>query len=283
MKQTIQSIFTLALSVAALSTIAQELPVPSPYAEVEQVIGLTEVEVEYSRPGQKDRTVWGDLVPYGKMWRAGANKATSIEFSSDVVIGGQEVAEGKYALFITPNEETVEVFINTKTDSWGTGDYNEEENVASFEAEITDTELEAESMLFYFDNVQSGSADLILTWAGKSITMPIEVDFIEASIENIKVAIEEDGENFRVYNNAAGFYLDNGLDAAKALEYAQKSVKMEQKFWNVKTLSEAFAANEDYKNAIKIAKESLKLSEEAEYAPYIKMNKANIEKWSAMK
>lgn len=283
MKQTIQSVFTLALSVATLSTIAQELPVPSPYAEVEQMIGLTEVEVEYSRPGQKDRTIWGDLVPYGKLWRAGANKATSIEFSSSVVIGGQEVAEGKYAIFITPNEETAEVFINTKTDSWGTGDYNEEENVASFEAEINDTELETESMLFYFDNVQSGSADLILTWAGKSISMPIEVDFIEASIENIKEAIEEDGENFRVYNNAAGFYLDNGLDAAKALEYAQKSVKMEQKFWNVKTLSEAFAANEDYKNAIKIAKESLKLAEEAEYAPYIKMNKANIEKWSAMK
>ena len=282
MKKPIQSILAFALSITTLSLTAQELPVPSPYAEVEQKIGLTEVEIEYSRPGVKGREIWGDLVPYGKMWRAGANKATSIEFSTDVALNGQEIEEGKYALFILPNEDGVEVFINTQTESWGTGDYNDSNDVASFEAEMMDAEFEAESMMFYFDNVQSGSADLYLTWAGKSIKMTIEVDYVEEAMSNIEEAIEEDGENFRVYNNAAGFYLDNGLDAAKALEYAQKSVELEEKFWNVKTLSEAYAANEDYKNAVKVAKKSLKMAEEAEYAPYIKMNTANIEKWSKM-
>lgn len=282
MKKTIQSIFALALTFTVGTTVAQELPAPSPMAEVEQKIGLTEVDVEYSRPGAKDREVWGDLVPYDQLWRAGANKATAIEFSSDVVIGGVDVKEGKYALFILPYKGKAEVILNSKTESWGTGDYDEANNVASFEAEFTDVELQTESMLFYFDNVKSGSADLILTWAGKSIIMPIEVDYVEASVENINKAVKEDAENFRVFNNAAGFYLDNNIDAKKALEYAKKSVELEAKFWNVKTLSEAYAANGDYKNAVKTAKKSLELAEEANYGPYIKMNKANIDAWSKM-
>ncbi len=282
MKKTIQSIFALALTFTVGTAVAQELPAPSPMAEVEQKIGLTDVEVEYSRPGAKDREVWGDLVPYDQLWRAGANKATAIEFSSDVVIGGVDVKEGKYALFILPYKGKAEVILNSKTESWGTGDYDEANNVASFEADFTDVEIETESMLFYFDNVKSGSADLILTWAGKSIIMPIEVDYIEASIENINKAVKEDAENFRVFNNAAGFYLDNNIDAKKALEYAKKSVELDAKFWNVKTLSEAYAANGDYKNAVKTAKKSLQLAEEANYGPYIKMNNANIDAWSKM-
>lgn len=264
------------------SAFAQDLPMPSPKAEVEQTIGLTDVEVEYSRPSVKGRTVWGDLVPYGKMWRTGANKNTVIEFSSNVKIAGKDVEKGEYALFLVPNEDLAVMHLNSVTDGWGTGKYADSNDVATAEVKIMNTKEEVETMLFYFDNVTSGSADLILAWGSKKVIIPIEVDYINASLKNIQKAIEEDGENFRVYNNAASFFLDNNIEPEKALEFAQTSVKLDERFWNVKTLSEAFAANKDYTQAVKYAQVSLNLSKEADYEPYIKMNEENIKKWSKM-
>jgi len=271
-----------AVGIYSSSSVAQDLPKPSPSAEVEQTIGLTEVEIEYSRPSAKGRTVWGDLVPYQKLWRTGANKNTIIEFSTDAKVGGKEVAAGEYALFINPDEKAAIVHLNSVIDGWGTGKYADSNDVLVAEVEVKDQEATTETMLFYFDDVTSGSANLVLAWANKQIVIPIEVDYIAQSLKNIEEAIAEDGENFRVFNNAASFYLDNDLEADKAVSYAKKSVELEEKFWNVKTLSEAYAANNQYKEALEAAKKSLAMSEKAEYEPYIKMNKANIEKWSSM-
>lgn len=279
-----KTVFVLALAAGMWSSQAnaQDLPLPSPYAEVEQTIGLTEVEVEYYRPGAKEREVWGDLVPFGKLWRTGANKNTIIEFSTDATIAGQEVRAGKYSLFLNPNESEAELFLNTETEGWGTGKFQDSNTVVSSSVEVEQAKGFTETMLFYFDNVTYGTADLILTWADRKVIIPIEVDYVSESLKNIEKAIAEDGENFRVYNNAASFYIDNNLDPAAAVKYARQSVELEEKFWNVKTLSEALANNEEYKEAIKVAEKSLKMSEEAEYEPYIKMNRANIERWKAM-
>ncbi len=280
-----KTVFVFALAAATWSTQAnaQDLPLPSPSAEVEQTIGLTEVEVEYHRPGAKERNVWGDLVPYGKLWRTGANKNTVIEFSTKASIAGQSVEAGKYSLFLNPNENEAELFLNTETEGWGTGKFQDSNTVLSASVEVQQAKGYTETMLFYFDNVTYGTADLILTWADRKIVIPIEVDYVSESLKNIEKAIKEDRENFRVYNNAASFYVDNNLDPAAAVKYARTSVELEEKFWNVKTLSEALAANEEYKEAVKVAEKSLKMSEEAEYEPYIKANTANIEKWKKMK
>ena len=274
-------IFSAVAILAAQFNFAQELPQPSPKGEVEQVIGFTEVEVEYSRPGVKGRDIWGDLVPFDKVWRAGANKATLIEFSTDATIGGTTVKAGSYSLFVKPSKKMATVYLNAETELWGTGDYDATKNVAEFEVEMSKTSA-VESMLFYFDNVTSSSADLILSWAGMHIAMHIQVDYLDQAKANIEKALEEDADNFRVYNNAASFYMAEEMDSEQALAWAKQSTQLEKKFWNVKVLSEAYAANGDYKNAIKAAKTSLKLAQEADYAPYIKINQANIEKWSKM-
>ena len=101
------------------TVLAQELPQPGPAAEIEQTISLIEIEVEYSRPGAKGRTILGDLVPYNTIWRTGANKATAITFSNDVTFGGKEVKAGTYSLFTVPGEKEWTVMLNSETELWG--------------------------------------------------------------------------------------------------------------------------------------------------------------------
>lgn len=267
---------------SALSLQAQELPMPSPNAELEQVVGLTEVELEYSRPSMKGRTIWGDLVPYGENWRTGANASTKIGFSTDVVFGGVEVEAGEYALYTVPGETEWEVVLNSNLDTWGVDGLEASTDVARVKVKPM-AHHKTESMLFYFDKLTDGSAELVLAWDEVAVPVKIEVDYMSAAKENIEEKISEIEGAYSSYNRIAQFYLSNNMELEKALEYAQKSVEISKKFWNMKTLSEVQAANGDIKGAIKTAKESLALAQEANYGPYIKMNEANIAKWEEMK
>lgn len=264
------------------STIAQDLPQPSPAASVSQTVGLTHFTVTYSRPGVKGRTIFGDLVPYGKLWRTGANKCTVIEFDTDVMVEGNKVPAGKYSLFTIPEKDKWEIILNKNTELWGTGDYKQEEDIVRFFVKPEKTII-TESMGFSFENVIKDDAQLVLTWSETLVRINVKVDSKETAMANIEGAIKKAQNEFRTYNKSSEYYLDNGIDAQQALTWAKKSVEMEKRFWNVKTLSEAYAATGDYKMAIKTAEESLKLSEEAKYEPYVKANQENIAKWKAMK
>lgn len=275
-------VLMLAIYALGSSIQAQDLPVPSPKSRVEQRVGVTDFAVEYARPSANGRKIMGELVKYGELWRTGANKATMIEFSTPANIGGTQLPAGKYSIFTTPKDEGAwMVHINKNTELWGTGDFQESENAASFEVKASKSE-HVESMLIYFDNLKKGSANLILAWENARISIPIEVDYIEMSIANIDKALAAEKVSFRAYINASRFYLDHNLDAAKALEWAKKSVEMEKHFWNLKTLSEAYANAGDYKNAVAIAEESKTLSIEAKYDSYIKENENNIAKWTPL-
>jgi len=261
---------------------AQELPAPSPKGTVSQMIGLTNVTVDYSRPGVKGRTIWGDLVPYDNLWRTGANKATAITFDSPVKVNGKEVAAGTYSLFTIPGKDEWTVILNSETELWGTGGYKEENDVARVTAKPQKAPF-VESMLFMFDNVKSGSASLSLVWAELQVSVQIETDYVDQALANIDAKIREMNGLFRVYHNAASFYLDNELDTEKALEYARKSVELDTRFWNVKKLSEAHAAAGNYKEAIEMAERSLNMSQEAGNQRYVSMNEENIAKWKSMR
>ncbi len=272
------NVFAMAFVAFIASATAQDLPQPSPYAEVEQVIGLTEVEIEYSRPGVKGRSIFGGLEAYGDVWRTGANSATQISFSTDAKIGGAAVPAGSYSIFTVPGESEWKLMLNSNT-SATEGSYKAEENVA--EVSMKPMKIESrESMLFYFDKVTSSSAHLVFEWENVSWKVEIAVESQATAIKNIEKEIASVENSFRLYNSSARYYIDEGLDAGKALEWAKKSVSMEEKFWNVYTLSLAYAANDDKKMAIETAKKSMKMAEAAPYPPYVKMNKENIEKWS---
>ncbi|MBL4707158.1 MAG: DUF2911 domain-containing protein [Flavobacteriales bacterium] len=277
MKKIATSFLALFLMVWTLQ--AQELPQPSPYAEVMQRVGLTDISMEYSRPGVKDRVIFGDLEPFDQVWRTGANSSTKIEFSSDVKIGGVEVKAGKYSIMSMPGKEMWKVYINTDL-GVQEGSYKAENNVAEVSVKPIKTDKTVETLSFWFSNVKGESVDLMFAWENTSLVIPIEVAAKEAAMENIDSKIKEIENAYGVYNNSAKYYLTNDLDLEKALAWSEKSVEIAQKFWNVQTLSKIQYAMGNKKEAIKTAELSLKLSEEADYQPYIKMNKENIAKWS---
>lgn len=276
MKKITTSIIALLMVFTGLN--AQELPAPSPYAEVMQRVGLTDITVMYSRPGVKGRTVFGEMLSYGKVWRTGANASTKIKFSTDVTIVGNEVKAGTYAILTIPGKDSWKVVLNSNL-KVTENSYDASQNVAEFSLSPESTDA-VETMTFYFANVSQNSADLVFEWETTKWAMPIEVDAKELAMKNIEAKLSEIENAYGVYNNIARFYLDNEMDLDKALEMSKKSVAIKEVFWNVYTLSMIQKAKGDTKGALASAKKSLKIAEEEKYEPYIKMNKANIEEWS---
>jgi len=283
MKKTQSILFILLLSLVSFTYVdAQELPVPSSKGELEQRVGLTDFTISYSRPNMKGRVIFGDLVPYGKVWRAGANRATTIEFNSVVDFAGTKVEPGKYSIFIFPEQDNWKIVLNTVWNTSGTGEYDPANNVASINAKVEKASPLTETWTIGFDAVIEDNAFLTFRWADVLVKVAINAPSKELANANIEATLAELNDVYGTYNNIARYYLstDNNADA---LKYAEMSVASAEKFWNVKVLSEAYAANGEYKKAIEAAEKSLKLSQEADYQPYIKMNTENIAKWKAIK
>lgn len=273
------------LMLAAVATIfsvqAQELPAPSPYGEVMQRVGLTDVKVEYSRPGVKEREIFGGLLKWGSIWRTGANASTKISFSTDVTVGENSVKAGTYSVFTQLEEGTFVVMLNSDVNA-SEGSFKSENNVLEVKTKVQENEM-VETLTITFANVKESSADLTFEWAKSTWSVPIKVEADEMAMNNIESKIKELENSYGTYNAAARYYLEHDKDLDQALAWSKKSVDMSAKFWNTVTLSKIYAAKGDYKNAIKVAEQSKALAEEAKYDAYIKMNEENIKAWKKKK
>jgi hypothetical protein len=258
-----------------------ELPQPSPAASVTQKFGLVEASIEYSRPSMKGRKIFGDLVPYDKLWRTGANKCVNITFSKEVLINDQKVPAGTYSLFTIPGEKEWTIIINKNASHWGTGSYKQEEDLMRFTVIPTSIQP-TESFTIDFANIRQNAATLQLYWETTMVSFDIQNNYLEEALANIKASIDATQNTYGLYNDAAEFYLDNNQDAKQALLWAKQSVDNKERYWNLYTLSRAYAANGMYKEAIASAEKSLKLSEEAQNSGMISSNKKNIEVWKKM-
>lgn len=265
-----------------LSAQAQMVPVSSPKAKVYQMVGLTEIEIEYSRPAAKDRQLFGDLIPFGELWRTGANKATKISFSSDVNINGVDVRAGEYSVFTLPTEQSIMVIFNNDTELWGTGKYDEGKVAARTEVRLEESRNQVESMRFTFENVMPESADLVWAWGRHAFRLPVKASARELAMERISTEISKIENSQGVYNQAAGYYLDNKLDEKKALEWAMKSVEAKEAYWNTYTLARAYHANGDKKNAKKTAELALRMAKGEGNRTYMEFNEKLLEKINKM-
>ena len=265
-------ILSAAFIFAVLFSNAQYFPQPSPLAREYQMVGLTEMEIEYSRPGVKDREIFGGLVPYDKLWRTGANMATKITFSNEVSFNGEQVDAGTYAVFTIPKEESIMVMLNSNANQGGTGNYDESMNVVSTEVPFGDGVQEVERMRFSFENVEDDKVDLVFEWSDRMFSIPIEVNTADHVMASMEEKFKEIDGVYGFYEDAASYYLANDQDPAQALEWAKKSVEIKELFWNTHTLARAYKANGNMKEAKKTAERSLELSKEAEYQPYVERN-----------
>ncbi len=253
-------------------------PAPSPLGKMEQMVGLTEVHLEYSRPSAKGRTIFGDLVPYGKLWRTGANSATKVTFSENVVIEGQGLEAGSYALFTIPGEDEWTIIFNTDTDQGGTGNYDEEKDALRVTVKPQSISQFVETFTIGINDITSSSATMNLRWEETQVIIPFTV-FTDEQVE-VSIAQVMGGPSARDYYAAASYYLAEGKDADQALEWINKHLEMEDpKFWTLLAKSKIQAEAGDLKGAIKTAEKSKKMAMDAGYDTYVKRNEENIAMW----
>lgn len=273
-------IFSMAL-LAGLSATAQiDTPQPSPLSKVEQNIGLTSIEIEYSRPGVKGRTIFGDLVPFGEMWRTGANASTKITLADKVNIGGVDVEKGTYALYTIPGENEWEVIIHKNTTYWGTGgaDYKKEEDAARFKVKAVKSNTNVENLTIGFDNLKDAGADLVLAWAKTKVVIPVKTNTDEKVMAQIE-AFTNPKPNYRPYYNAASYFYNNDKDLNKALEWASKATELKSDgFWVYHLKAKIQLKNGDKKGAKATAEKSKELAQAAGNNDYVALNDKLIAK-----
>lgn len=275
-------IIALAIMIASYTIEAQvKTPQSSPKGNVTQMVGLTEVEIEYSRPSAKGRIIFGDLVPFGKLWRTGANSNTVISFSDDVIIEGKTLKKGKYALFTTPKADTWEVVFYTKTDNWGIPEEWDEANVAlktSVKPEMLNRNVE--SFTVGINNLDNNFAHLEISWEKTLAAIKFEVPTQKTAIASIEKALA--GPTSSDYFAAAQYFYQSNGDMNKALVYVNKALELskDKPFWYNRQKSLIQAKLGDKKGAIETAKLSLAAAEAAKNNDYVKMNKDSIVEWS---
>lgn len=280
--------FTLFLFVALASFSLQaqiNTPAPSPASKIMQTVGLTDVTVEYSRPSMRGRTIFGDLVPYDKLWRTGANGYTLVTFGDDVKIAGKEVKAGTYSIFTKPGKESWEVFFYTDTQGGGIPrDWDDNKVVAktTVPAIKMPEGIVIETFTITIDDLTSSSANLGMMWSDIYVAINFEVP-TDAAVEK-DIARALGGPSAGDYYAAATYYSSEGKDINKAKEWMDKAMAMTEKpaFWQLRQQSLIQAKAGDKKAAIETAKKSLAAAKEAGNDDYVKMNTDSLKEWGAM-
>jgi hypothetical protein len=255
-------------------------PQPSPMSKIEQKVGLTDVTVEYSRPSAKGREVFGEngIVPYGAVWRTGANAATKISFSDDVTIEGKDLAKGTYALLSKPGNDKWDFHFYT-FDSPGYGTYLEKTPDLVVTVMPKKIGHNFETMLIDFSNFSTSETVMSINWGMVHVPLNIGVPTdakVMASIDKVMA-----GPSAGDYYTAGSYLHDAGKDLSKALEWVQKATHGENpRFWQVRKEALILADLGRYKEAIDVANKSKDLAAAVDYDEYVKMNEKSIAEWT---
>lgn len=257
-------------------------PQPSPRGHLSQQVGLTQVEVDYSRPSARGRNIMGGLVRYGEIWRTGANKNTTVSFSDPVKILGKPLAAGKYGLYTRPGAEQWEVYFYKKNDIGGVPkDWQEDRVALRISVPSIYFDPMVETFTISLSNLSSNGAYLNLIWEHSLVTIPFEVPTQTKALESIEKTLSA-APKAGDYYQAAVYYLQENKDLKKAQEWMEKALDMREKpaFWMYRQYALILAKRNDKKAALKAAKTSLELAEKAGNKDYVIMNKASIAEWS---
>lgn len=258
------------------TSIAQSIktPQPSPPAFVKQDFGLSSIELSYSRPGIKGRTIFGDLVPYGKVWRTGANQATTLTFGDDVTIGDKKIPAGKYGLLTIPGQNEWTIIITHQLDVTQPAAYKEDQDVVRLTSKVEELPFSIESFTILFSDVTSGSCRVDLCWDKTVVSFMITSDIDTRIMAQINDAMTKDNHP---YYSAALYYLDNGKDLNKALEWFDKAIAQNPKaFFAVYQKARCQAKMGRKQDAIATAKKSIELAKVAQNADYVALNEKLI-------
>lgn len=263
------AVFTLLIADAQLKT-----PAPSPTQTIKQDFALSSIELSYSRPGMKGRKIFGDLVPFEKIWRTGANTATTLTFGEEVIIGGVKVKAGKYGLLSIPDKKNWTLIITKQLDVTSPDAYKQDQDVVRVEAKTMNMVESLESFTMQFANVKPNSCELHIMWDKTAVALPITSDVEAKVMAQIDQMMNKDT---RPYYNAAMYYMDNGKDLNQALSWFDKAVEMQPTaFWMHHQRANCLAKLGKKDEAKASAEKSMALAKEQKNNDYVKLNEKLI-------
>lgn len=255
-----------------------EFPAASPAGTLEQRVGVTDIKITYARPSMRGRTVFGGLVPFGEVWRTGANGATTITFSTDVTFGGKDVPAGTYGLFTIPGQDEWTVILNAGAQQWGSYAYDESKDTARIAVAPTKLAQPVETLTIGTSNLSSGTATIHLDWANTRVAIDLDTNIVKALMPQIEAAMAGEGE--KPYLSAAMFYFENGLDLKKAAMWIDEGAKAQpDAFWITYRKGLILEKLGDKKGAMEAAKQSLDMASKAKGEikdEYTRLNEALI-------
>lgn len=279
----------LLVSGSLSSVAAQELEFPrvSPKSSVSTTIGFTEVTIHYSAPAVKDRTIWGSLVPYGEVWRAGADEATTVEFSTDVNLEGQTVKAGKYALFFIPGEAEWTVILNKNHDQWGAEKYDEALDEVRFDVEPKMNEASQERLTYTIHDMKVDMGYIKLGWEKMRLFLRFKVDVMEQTMASIIAALgtTPPDKKWIIYARGAQFLVDADGNMDQALEWAKLSTDQVNNSWNWYIRAKVEAKKGDMAAAVASGTKCAEIGLTDENDKFYKDNKeevnGTIQEWAA--
>ena len=280
MKKGMLSAIALAASLAAgtaTQSFAQplKLPAPSPAQTVKQAFGLGEITIDYSRPLAKGRVIFGDLVPYGKVWRTGANATTRITFSDDVNFEGKPVKAGTYGLYTIPGKDSWQVMLYKDLSLGGNvANYKTSDELLRVSVTPKAAGRMVQSFTIELDKVAASSATLQLLWEHTLVPIKITTDIDARITKNIESVMSV--EDSRPYFQAANYYYENDKDLHQALMWADKAIEQNRAFYVVHLKAKILMKLKDYPGAIHAAEESMNLAREAKSDDYVRLNEKLI-------
>lgn len=258
-------------------------PAPSPFTELKTTVGLTDIAIEYSRPSVRGREIFaaGGLVPYGNIWRTGANAATRLTFSKDVSLGGKDLKAGSYALLTKPGAEEWEVMLFPyESGNWGS--YVEKDPVATFTAEVGKAGHRFETFTIDVNDIRHDGANINLLWNYTLVSLPLNVH----TDKQVKAAFEKmmAGPTAGEYYAMGNYLFESEQDLEKALEFVQKATAGDNPaFWQVHREALILGELGRYDEAVKAAEKSMEMAKAAGNMDYVRLNENAIEKWKNMK
>ncbi len=270
----------LAIMLVACTTVVAQIttPTPSPQSTVIQQFALGELSVVYARPAMKGRVVFGDLVPFDKLWRTGANASTKFKITDEIMLEGNKIPAGTYALYTIPGKDSWTIIIHKNITHWGDGgnNYKAEEDLVRFKVPVQKLGQKVESFTIDFSDVQATTAKLNISWADVKVSVNISADIDARVMASINRTLNPQ-VSANAYFQAASYYFENNNDMAKALEWVNKAVDMNKTaFWMIHLKAKIQAKMNDKKGAIETANLSIAEARKANNADYVALNEKLI-------
>ena len=267
--------FLLGFLLLGLTAVAQQIQMPqaSPSAKISQKVGLTDVVVEFSRPSTKGRKVFGELVPFGQVWRTGANAATILSFSTEVKLGGVAVPAGSYALYSIPGKASWTIILSKSTKLWGAIGYDAKDDVLRFEASPAKTSRMYDSFDISFNKLTDNSADLSIKWEQTRVDFTIQTDVDPIVMADIKKqVIDAQSTNPALLYQAANYYFTSNKDVNQAYTWIKQSTDSDPKYWTLHLRAKIELSLGKKTEALESATKSKNLAIENKNPDYVGLN-----------